>query len=227
MPEDDVELDLTRRQQRQADRLALAQMLEGTGTGINTNRAERRLTRAGIDLEQAAGQGNYLSSLQKMSERGGVLGKRSKFLTQTLNLKEIDKQEDLAKSRGSEDIARAYQNLSEGFATSLSGDVDMGSPAVLDAVSRYMEGRSTDTTRYLGDITARASEARMGVLGGLATTLDETGALVDALKMLKEEQDALRKAQYMQLGTSVLGMGVQSLGFGGAFGAGGAFGGPV
>ena len=226
MPEDD-DLDLNRRQQKAADRLALAQMLEGTGSSVRTGGATRRLERAGIDLDAATEAGNYQNTLFRMAEKGGVHAKRSKMLQQNLQYAEIDKQEGLAKSRGEEDIARAYQNLSEGFTAALPSDVDTSSPAVLDAVRRYMEGRSTDTSRYLGDIEAQSSERRLGVMQGLATTLDETGALVDALKMLKDEQGALRKAQYMNLGMGALGLGVQSLGFGGAFGQGGAFGGDV
>lgn len=190
--------------QRAKDRLALQAALEGTGGSIQTTHAEKVLGKAGVDPLAAAEEGEYLNALNRMAQKGGVMGKRAKMLTQGMEIKNL---EGVAKG-GEDDIARAYENMTNQFTASLGPGVDVGSPAVLDAVRRYMEGRSSDTMRWSHTIAGEKNN----ILSGIASTLDETGSLVDSLKMLKDEQDMYRRSLYMNLGMGAAGLGVAGAG---------------
>lgn len=210
----------TNAQQRALDRLALQAQLEGTGSSIRTGRAERVLEKGGIDPALAAEEGGYVNALNRMAQKGGVMGKRAKLFGQNLAMKEIDTWEQAATSAGTDDISRAYQNMTNEFVGALGPGVDVSSPAVLDAIRRYTEGRGSDTARYAHGVSGQAAQARSNALLGIATTLDETGTLVESLKMLKDEQDALRRAQYMNLGLSAVGLGTTAALMGSGAGAG-------
>jgi hypothetical protein len=150
-----------------------------------------------------------------MSTHGGVAGKHAKLLEQALALKNVDTWAGSATKGGQDDIARAYQTMMETLGGSLDFGSDTGSPAVLDSVRRYMEGRSADTTRFNTAIQGQALQQKNAImLNQIAPTLDETGALVESLRMLDQEKAALRRAQYINLGISGAGLGLQVLGLG-------------
>lgn len=196
----DEELDLNRRQQRAADFLSLQEALEGTAYGVSSRRAKKAqalLERGGIDVAAATEAGNYGDVLARQAAGGALGGKRSKLRTQAIAGKEIEREGDLASSRGEEDIARAYQNMQETFTAGLGTDASLDSPALFAAIARYQEGRASDTTRYLGEIKRRTSDRQIANMQEIATTLDETGALVESLKMLDDEKRAYRRAFYV------------------------------
>lgn len=185
--------------QKWQDRIALQQALMGTGAGVNVNRATNRLTAAGAP--QAGG--NYQSALMRMALRGGVGGKKAKFYEQALAIKGVNDWEQSATAGGEDDIARAYQTMLENLGGNLGASADAGSPAVLDTIRRYVEGRASDTRRFGTAIKGQAADKRNAILlGQIAPTLDETGTLVESLRMLNQEQAALRRAQYQNLALS-------------------------
>lgn len=178
--------------------LALEKELEGSGRGLGSrtlrraNRVVNKATEAGTEV----GEGDYLNALSRISRRGALGGKRAKGMVEAIELGNVDENEALVASRGQDDIARAYQTMSESLAGTLGVDMDTASPAVLDAVRRYTEGRSSDTTRYLSQVKESANLQRNQILAGqVAQTFDETGMLVESLRMLEEEQSLLNKAQ--------------------------------
>lgn len=190
------------------DMLALNSMLEGTGSTIhprNLARAQKILERAGVE----AGGGAYANALAWLSQRGGTSARAAAGYVQQIEMKNLDTQAATASRIGSDDIARAYQNMGQQFTGMLGADVDVGSPAVLDTARRYVEGRSSDTARYLSNIEGQRQSGRNAILAGqVAPTLIGTGELIEAFKMLDQEQEALRRAQYLnagvQLGSSVI-----------------------
>lgn len=189
------------------DRLALYALMGNRG--LDPTRATKRVQDAGLDVSG----GDPYAYLAQLSAKGGVAGKRAKYYTQLLAMNNVEEWGKEAAAGGQDDIARAYQTLTEQFAGSLGANVDMGSPAVLDAVRRYVEGRSADTARYTHEIKGQTMAAKNAILlGQIAPTLDETGALVEALKMLKQEEAGLRRAQYINLGMNAAGL---ALGAGG------------
>jgi hypothetical protein len=186
-----------------ADKVALNELLGGVG--LHTGRAEERLAGAGTK----APEGDGMAYLAKLASRGGVGGKKAKYLTQLLALKNTETAAGVAKTSGTDDVARAYQTMGEQFTGVLGTGVDVNSPALLDAVRRYTEGRSSDTQRLLTNLTGQEMAQKNAILlQQIAPTLDETGALIESLKMLKEEQDALRGAQM----GSLIGGGIGALG---------------
>lgn len=207
--------------QRAQDKLALAEALKGTGGSVKARGVERAnatLAAAGVE----AGGGDAYNALANIAKKGAVGGKRAQYLSQLMQLGLVNENEELVTSRGQDDVARAYQSMSEGFAGTLGADVEAGSPAVLDAVRRYVEGRSSDTTRFLSGVKETANLQRQAIIAGqIGPTLDATGQLIESLKMLEEEEDLLAQAQKGQL----LGMAGYALGgpemsaaLGGAFG---------
>lgn len=196
----DEELDLNRRQQRAADFLSLQEALEGTSYGVSSRRAKKAqalLERGGIDVAAATEAGDYGNILANQAAGGALGGKRSKMRQLAIRSKEFEREGDLAKSRGEEDIARAYQNMQETFTAGLGTDASLDSPALFAAIARYQEGRASDTTRYLGEIERRTSDRQAANMGEIAAALDETGALVESLKMLDDEKRAYRRAFYV------------------------------
>jgi hypothetical protein len=177
---------------RWQDKVALGQELEGSGASAGTIKATNRLLHAGASMEG----GSYLSALNKIAGRGAQGGKRAQFLAQSVALKNVGSAAEVARTTGTDDVARAYQTMAESFAGTLGVDADMSSPALLDAVRRYTEGRSSDTQRLLTGLKGQeTAQTNAILLGQIAPTLDETGALVEALKMLKQEESALADAQ--------------------------------
>lgn len=196
----DEELDLNKRQQRAADFLSLQEALSGTSYGVSSRRAKKAqalLERGGIDVAAATEAGNYGDVLRRQAEGGALGGKRSKLRQTAIAGKEIEREGDLAKSRGEEDIARAYANMQETFTSGLGTDAGLDSPAMLAAIARYQEGRASDTTRYLGEIERRTSDRQIANMNQIASVLDETGALIESLKMLDDEKRAYRRAFYV------------------------------
>ena len=190
------------------DMLSLNEALSGSNTTVHASqlaRAQKVLADAG----EEAGCGNYNNALQWFSRRGGKGGRTAAFYQQQISMKEVDTQAGKVTARGSDDIARAYQNMGQQLTGMLGADVDVSSPAVLDTARRYIEGRSTDTARYAGTVETQAINAKNAIrLGQIAPTLVETGDLISALKMLDQEQESLRRAQMLnagvQLGSSII-----------------------
>ena len=199
--------------QRAADRLALANLPGDPASMIRTGRAERRVAMA-TKRGTAIPEGDAEAALWRISSRGAVGGKKAERIELNRGMDEINAWEPAAIARGEDDIASAYQNLSEQFAGSLDIGAGQDSPATLDAVRRYIEGRSTSTARYAGDIRMAAGQQRIQGFDKIALQMAETGSLVEALKMMEEEEDMLAAAQRGAIYGNPLAM-LGSLAFGG------------
>lgn len=197
--------DLTRGQNRALGRYQLWTMLGETG---KAGKAQRRLARKGINAaETVAGYENPAilaeNALHRMALQGGVQGKNAKRLKAELiqqnSLNEIDKWGQAATTYGMDEIAGQYGAAAQNLQSVLGPGVDLSSPAIASVLAGLMEGRSTTSMDYLNRLGVQQGQARQQVnegLGGMvAQTLDETGALVEALKQLKDQQNDLANAQ--------------------------------
>jgi hypothetical protein len=192
------------------DKIALEGLMGGEG--IRTEQARARLARTGSGIEG----GDPYAYLAKLAAQGGVQGKKAKLYTQLIALQNTGEAAKIAATTGTDQVAKAYQTNTEAFTGALGPGVDVNSPALLDAIRRYTEGRSSDTQSLLTNLKGQEFAQKNAILlNQIAPTLDETGALVESLKMLKQEQNSLRNAQYTQLGMSAAGMGLKAFGVGG------------
>lgn len=198
--------DLNRKQNRTLQRYQLRTTL-GHETGAA--RAAKRLQRMGVNAsETVAGFADPASladsALARIANQGALGGKRAKRLNAQIieneNLAEIDNWGQAAMTYGTDEIGGQYGEAAGNLKAILGPDVDLSSPAVASVLAGLMEGRSTSSQDYLNRLQVMQgqakNQAREGIgLGVIGQTLDETGALVEALKRLKDEQSDLAAAQ--------------------------------
>ena len=205
-----------RRDVRLADRYALRTEL---GDEADITRLGNKLTRRGFDPATTTGSADdALAHIAGKGARGGKEASRLQTIRdRNSNLAEVDTWGDYARTSGIDDIGGQYDSLRQNLQASLAG-MDPNSPAVQSIMAGMVEKRGEDTSRYLDEVGQRQSQARIGINTAsgmqLSSVLDETGALVESLKMLREQKSQLADAQRGSIFGSLMGP------FGGAIGGG-------
>lgn len=208
--------DLNRRGERLLSRYQLNSDL---GRSARTSRIARRLGRLGIsdpsgtiasegfDTRQLAED-----ALFRMAKSGAIGGKAAKRLNQDLTRKallgEVEQWGSSSATEGIDEIGMQYGDLATSLRATLGDSVDTSSPAVQSILAGLQEGRQGDTRRFLTNLDIQKSAARSQITEGygnmISETLDETGALMEALKQLREQESALAAAQRGSIYSSVL-----------------------
>ena len=199
---------LGKRQEKMLGRYALNTRLGRQG---RATRAANRLETMGLpdpsvtlaSYDPASQRQLWEDTLWRKAKSGAIGGKRAKMLNQQITredeLGEIDKWGAAATTTGMDMVGGQYGAAAQNLQAVLGPDVDMSSPAVASILAGMLEGRQTATGDYLNQLGMQKAQARQQVMGGygalIGNTLDETGALMEALKQLDEQEDDLASAQ--------------------------------